>query len=176
MLAGGGGGFACVGGAEVVVGDGADCWGEDGGDEALFAAVCWRSSWRILDVSGVTLGGGGGVFAAAEGFGSGCFGGSAFEGVGVAGVVFEAVFRATDGFAGGSGVDLVDGEAFGALVVTFAVLGAAFVDFALVVVFFAGSGTSTSTGSVMTFFGLPLFLAISADMLCGELVDLKGAV
>lgn len=44
-------------------------------------------------------------------------------------------------------------------------VGAAFVDFARVLAFFVVSGRSTSTGSEMTFFGLPLFLVTSADIL-----------
>jgi hypothetical protein len=50
-----------------------------------------------------------------------------------------------------------------------AVFGPAFVDFALVVVFLVVSGTSTSTGSEMTFLGLPLFFTASEDMLAAEL-------
>ena len=65
-------------------------------------------------------------------------------------------FSTIGGFAG------VDAFATG-------VFGLAFVDFALVVVFFAVSDISTSTGSEMTFLGLPLFFTTSADMLAVEL-------
>jgi hypothetical protein len=64
-------------------------------------------------------------------------------------------FSARMGFAGVSGVG-------------FTTFGAAFVDFARVVDFLV-SGESTSTGSEMTFLGLPLFLATSEDMLDEEL-------
>ena len=54
------------------------------------------------------------------------------------------------------------------------VFGPAFVDFARVVLFFVLSDISTSTGSEITFLGLPLFFATSEDILaielgCGEL-------
>jgi hypothetical protein len=77
--------------------------------------------------------------------------------IAVAGFVrgFEIGFPACMGFAGAAG--------FG-----FPAFGAAFVDFARVVVIFV-SGTSTSTGSEMTFLGLPLFLATSEDILDGGL-------
>jgi vacuolar-type H+-ATPase subunit B/Vma2 len=39
------------------------------------------------------------------------------------------------------------------------------VDFALVVVFLVASNISTSTGSEMTFLGLPLFFTTSEDIL-----------
>lgn len=61
---------------------------------------------------------------------------------------------------------------FGEVAGVFAFTGfdvVAFVDFARVVDFFVNSGISTSTGSEITFLGLPLFLTTSEDMLCVEL-------
>lgn len=92
---------------------------------------------------------------------------------GTAGADPEGLF-ATFGMAGvlamGFATGLTTGGGF-ADVETFAtgVFGAAFVDFARVVVFFVASGISTSTGSEMTFLGLPLFFTTSEDMLGFEL-------
>lgn len=79
-------------------------------------------------------------------------------------------------FCGGRGAfaffdaAVLEGEAFVGVaaftLVTFEVV--AFVDFARVVVFFMTSGASGSTGSGTTFFGLPLFLTISEDILEGN--------
>lgn len=66
------------------------------------------------------------------------------------------------GFSTAGGFADVDGLAMG-------VFGPAFVDFARVVVFLVPSGISTSTGSEMTFLGLPLFFTASEDMLLVEL-------
>lgn len=114
-----------------------------------------------MDVSGVTFGG-----VLVEGFTS-VFGSSAFVDGRLGRGAFGAIFRVAAGLAS------VERDAFDALVVL-AVLAAAFVDFDLVAVFFALSGTLASTGSVMTFFGLPLFFSTSVDMSCGELVALKS--
>ena len=161
----------CLGcGAAVWVWAVGDGWGEDGeAPEALLLAACWRSSLRILDDSGLAFG----AAFGATGFVS-VFGGSALGDAEVGGEVFGLGFRAAVGFAVASGIGLLVGEAFGAVTVDLPVLGAALVDFALVVVFFAPSGISTSTGSVMTFFGLPLFLATSVGILRSELVALKS--
>jgi hypothetical protein len=152
-------------GCDGAVGALADGWEEDGEEapEAFFA-VCWRSSLRIFDDSGVTFG----AVLVAGGFVS-AFGDRAGE------EVFGGDFRAGADFVEDSGPGLLVGKAFDALVVAFVVLGAALVDFALVAVFFAPSGTATSTGSVMTFFGLPLFLATSVDILRSELVVPKNS-
>lgn len=107
-----------------------------------------------------------------EGFTS-VFGPSAFVDGRLGREAFGAIFRVAAGLASGSGVDLVERDAFDVLVVL-AVLAAAFVDFDLVAVFFALSGTLASTGSVMTFFGLPLFFSTSVDISYGELVALKS--
>ena len=176
--AGGEAGFGCEDGAAgyfLGCGGGALVWAvEDGleddwdAPDALLAA-CWRSSLRILDDSGLAFG----AAFSADDFVS-VFGGSAFGDAGVGGEVFGDGFCAVVGFAAASGMGLLVAEAFGAVVVALPVLGAALVDFALVVDFFAPSGISTSTGSVMTFFGLPLFFATSVDILRSELVALKS--
>ena len=136
-------GFMGGGVEEVAVAGG---WGGD--DEFLgpVFAVSWRSSLSTLDVSGVTFCG-----DFVEGFVSG-FGVSDFGDGGVEEEHFGADFRVAAGLASSSGVGLVDREAFDALVVALAVLGSAFVEFALVVVFF------------------PLFFSTPIDMLCDELV------
>ena len=167
---GSGDGWGVLGEMEAVVAVG-DCMGEWPGRFSVDCCCC-RSSFKILDDSGVTFGG---VLDVA-GFVSVFFAGSDF-GDCVGGEDFETLFWDDIGLALGSGVGITPGEAFGVLVVAFvalgAVLGAALVDFALVVVFFAPAGTLTSTVSVMTFFGLPLFLATSEDMLRSELVAVK---
>jgi hypothetical protein len=131
----------------------------------VFSLAFWRSSSRIFDDSGVTF---------TTGLDA-VLGGSAFGVVGAA--CFEAFFCAIVELAGDFAVVVATGEALGALVVAlrggFAGLIEAFVDLALVVAFIAPSGISTSTASVMTFFGLPLFLTTSADMLGGKLVVLN---
>jgi hypothetical protein len=129
--------------------------------EGAAFGCCSRSWLNIFDDSGdtgvLTMG-----FAVAGGF----FGGTAgddpkglFATFGTAGVL--AMGFATDLTTGGGFAD----------VETFAtgVLGAALVDFARVVVFFVASGISTSTGSEMTFLGLPRFFTTSEDMLASEL-------
>ncbi len=76
----------------------------------------------------------------------------AFSGIGEFAMGLDIGFSTTGDFAD------VGGAAF----TTF---GAAFVDFALVVVFFVPSGTSISTGVETAFLGLPLFFTTSEDML-----------
>jgi len=167
-------------GFEVFIGGGAFvCAGNDGGGlgtvevgvcfesfegSAAGGAVlgnCSRSPFNIFDDSGdtdvLTVG-----FAGA----GGSFDGDVVETPDGLDATFRAAaelamgldigFSATGGFAD------VDALAV-------AVFGPAFVDFALVVVFFVVSGTSTSTGSEMTFLGLPLFFTASEDMLTVEL-------
>lgn len=146
----------------------ADCLGEDEDVPEAFFAACWRSSVRILDELGSTFG----CALGAAGFVS-AFGVSAFGGAEAGGEDFGVAFRAVTDFAGAACTGLLAGDAFEALVVALVVFGPALVDFALVVTFFAPSGTSASTGSVMTFFGLPLFLATSVDILRCELDVLK---
>jgi hypothetical protein len=112
-----------------------------------------------LDVSGVT-----GDFGA-------CFTGA---GGGVCGSTFAlgtgrvpAAFCGGEGFADGFDTAALEGETFAGAVafalVVFEVV--AFVDFARVVVFLVTSAISGSTGSGMTFLGLPLFLTMSEDIL-----------
>jgi hypothetical protein len=80
-----------------------------------------------------------------------------FEATGPLAMGLDTGFSATGGFAD------VDAFATG-------VFSPAFVDFALVVVvFLVASDISTSTGSEMTFLGLPLFFTISEDILGVEL-------
>jgi len=120
-----------------------------------------RTLFNILDVSGDT-----GVLTtvfAGEGVGlCGATAGGAgslettFGGVGELAIGLDIVFSTTGDFA--------DVERAG-----FTTFGAAFVDFALVVVFFVPSRISISTGSEMTFLGLPLFFTTSEDMLVREL-------
>lgn len=62
-------------------------------------------------------------------------GGSVFGGGGGGAAAFDAGFRVAAGLAAVSGRGLAAGEAFDVLVVALLVLGAALVDFALVVVF-----------------------------------------
>lgn len=118
---------------------------------------CSRRLFNILDESGETgvltigfAGAGGGfvcvVVETPEGLAT-TFGAAAELAMGS-----DIGFSAARGFAG------VDALAV-------AVFGPAFVDFARVVVFLVASGTSTSTGSEITFLGLPLFFTTSADML-----------
>jgi hypothetical protein len=97
----------------------------------------------------------GGVFCGAAGDDpDGLF--ATFETVGILAMGFATGFTTGEGFA--------DAETFAT-----GVFGAAFVDFARVVVFFVASGISTSTGSEMAFLGLPLFFTTSEDMLGFEL-------
>ena len=81
----------------------------------------------------------------------------AFTGGVLLAIGFQAVLSVAGDFA----------EVGGPALTTF---GAAFVDFALVVLFFASLGISISTGSEMTFLGLPLFFTTSEDMLVIELM------
>lgn len=119
---------------------------------------CSRSLFNIFDVSGVvdvlTVGfaevGAGFCAAAAEGLNA------TFGATGLLALGLDTGFSTTGGFAD------VDAFATG-------VFGPAFVDFALVVVFLVASDISTSTGSEMTFLGLPLFFTTSEDMLGAEL-------
>jgi hypothetical protein len=173
ILCGGGGvAFGFAEGAVGILGCGgwevADGLGDDEEVPEAFFAACCRSSVRILDELGSTFG----CALGAAGFVS-AFGDSAFGGAEAGEEDFGVAFLAVAGFAGAACTGLLAGEAFDALVVALVVFGPALVDFALVVTFFAPSGTSTSTGSVMTFFGLPLFLATSVDILRGELDVLK---
>lgn len=129
--------------------------------EGAVFGCCSRSWLNIFDDSGDT-----GVLTMGFAVARGVFGGPAgddpdglfatFETVGVLAMDFATGFRAGEGFA--------DVETFAT-----GVLGAALVDFARVVVFFVASGISTSTGSEMTFLGLPLFFTTSEDMLGFEL-------
>jgi hypothetical protein len=119
---------------------------------------CSRSLFNIFDVSGVvdvlTVGfaevGAGFCAAAAEGLNA------TVGATGLLALGLDTGFSTTGGFAD------VDAFATG-------VFGPAFVDFALVVVFLVASDISTSTGSEMTFLGLPLFFTTSEDMLGAEL-------
>lgn len=164
-------GFAAVavgsGRGVVVCGVGAGsesrCFGdglEDSAASSDLRMVSWESSrtlLRILEVSGVT-----GVFG-------GCFAGAG------GGVCDSGFFAGGDGafevvaFCGGRELAAgLDAEAFaGVAVFALGVLdfeAAALVDFARIVDFLVVSGISDSTGSEMTFLGLPLFLAISEDI------------
>jgi hypothetical protein len=129
--------------------------------EGAAFGCCSRSWLNIFDDSGdtgvLTIG-----FAVAGGF----FGGTAgddpkglFATFGTAGVLAMGF---TTGLTTGGGFADVETFATG-------VFGAALVDFARVVVFFVASGIPTSTGSEMTFLGLPLFFTTSEDMLGLEL-------
>ncbi len=119
---------------------------------------CFPRNWlNIFEASGdtgvLTMG-----FAVAGGFFCGTAGeepGGSFPTFEMAGVLAKAF---ATGFATGGGFADVETFATG-------VFGAALVDFALVVVFFVASGISTSTGSEMTFLGLPLFFTTSEDMI-----------
>jgi hypothetical protein len=143
-----------------VVGEGFEYFSGSAAGGAVFG-YCSRSVFNIFDDSGV-------VEVLVVGFAG-------------AGVVFcdataedptdlEATFGAADvlamgldiGFSATGGFADVDVFAAGAF-------GPAFVDFARVVVFLVASGISTSTGSEMTFLGLPLFFTTSEDMLAAEL-------
>lgn len=120
---------------------------------SFFASISFTCS-SIFDVVGVV-----GVGFASTGFSTAfALGAAAFAVFGVVGApeAFVTVF-----FTGVAFAD-VDGTSFAVFVVVF-------VDLALVVAFFAVSGNSTSTGSEMTFFGLPLFFATSADIFYLEL-------
>jgi len=147
-----------VGFETVVAADGREGFVGCSGDGTLFADSP-RTLLRIFDVSGVT-----GVFAVAfVGVAVG-FGGATFAGAGG-----DATLGGTAGFVSGFGTGFSAIIGFGgAAVDAFTTFGAAFVDFARVVDFLV-SGESTSTGSEMTFLGLPLFLATSEDMLDEEL-------
>lgn len=159
VLEGGEGAFgASVGGFEAcaeaagerVASDGFEDFAGSAGAGMVFADIS-RTFPNILDVSGVT-----------GGFEAG------FEGAGVG--ALDSVFVAA-GVVGAGGF----GAGFDAVVIIgafFAGLGAALVDFALVVDFFV-SGKSISMGSEMTFLGLPLFLTISVDILRAELALLE---
>ena len=131
---------------------------------------CSRNLFNIFDDSGVvellTVG-----FArAGVGFCGGAVEdprglGATFGAASVLAMGLDIGFSTTGGFA--------DVDAFAA-----GVFGPAFVDFARVVVCLVASGISTSTGSEMTFLGLPLFFTTSEDILvvelgCGE-VWLEG--
>jgi hypothetical protein len=150
---GAGGGLDAV---EVV--DGFDTFvGSADGGAAL--GYCSRSLFNIFDDSGET----GVLTVGFAGTGEGfcdvavprglC---ATFAAAGVLAMGLDTGFSTTGGFA--------DGDAFAT-----GVFGPAFVDFALVVDFLVASGISTSTGSEMTFLGLPLFFTASADMLTVEL-------
>jgi hypothetical protein len=137
--------------AGTVMGDGLEYFDGSAGAGTVFEASS-RTCSNIFEVSGVT-----GGFAAG-------FGGTAAGGFGAGFLVAEVGgggFEA--GFAAGVAGVAATGVFFVAVGVAFAVFGAAFVDFALVVDFLL-SEISTSIGSEMTFLGLPLFLAISADI------------
>jgi hypothetical protein len=122
---------------------------------------CSRSSFNIFDVSGGVeilavdfVGAGVGFCSATAGDGGGLTatsGGGAELAMGL-----EIGFSTAGGFADAGGAG-------------FTTFGAAFVDFVRVVVFFVPSDSSTSTGSEITFLGLPLFFTTSEDMLAVEL-------
>jgi hypothetical protein len=157
-------GFAC----DVCPGEGL---GDVGEGFAYFAGsaaggavfgYCSRSLFSIFEESGdvgilavVFAGAGGGFWDVVVGGDPvGLY--AAFGGAAVLAMGLDVGFSTTAGFAD------VDALAVG-------VFGPAFVDFARVVVFFVASGISTSTGSEMTFLGLPLFFTASEDMLAVEL-------
>lgn len=157
-VVGEGAAFVCIvfagGGLEAI--DGVDGFENFTGsaDRGAVFGYCSRSLFNIFDVSGVvdvlTVGfaeaGAGFCAAAAEALIA------TFEATGPLAMGFDTGFSATGGFAD------VDAFATG-------VFSPAFVDFALVVVFLVASDISTSTGSEMTFLGLPLFFTISEDIL-----------
>jgi hypothetical protein len=148
-----------VGFETVVAADGREGFVGCSGDGTLFEDSS-RTLLRIFDVSGVT-----GVFAVAFVGAAAGFGGATFAGAGGG----DATLGGTAGFVTGFGTGFSAIIGFGGAVVdAFTTFGAAFVDFARVVDFLV-SGESTSTGSEMTFLGLPLFLATSEDMLDEEL-------
>jgi hypothetical protein len=150
--------FVCIvfagGGLEAIDGvDGFENFTGSAAEGAVFG-YCSRSLFNIFDVSGVvdvlTVGfaeaGAGFCAAAAEGLLA------PFGATGLLAMGLDTGFSTTGGFA--------DVEAFAT-----GVFGPAFVDFALVVVFLVASNISTSTGSEMTFLGLPLFFTTSEDIL-----------
>lgn len=132
-----------------------------------FRAGRSRTWLRILDDSGLT--GDLAVFDEGGGFVFGIF----FESVGVftvAVVSFDiGLFAVAVPFAG-----IVVDAALGFTVFAFTGDVADLVDFFLVITPFAKSGASASTGSSITFFGLPLFLAISEDILGWYEAQLEG--
>ena len=128
----------------------------DSCDTAAFFTSNSFTCSSIFDVVGVV-----GVGFATRGFSTAFAPGAALFVIvfGAADVpaAFETLFFAVVAFAGAT-------EA------AFTVFVVVFVDFARVVAFLVVSGNSTSTGSEMTFFGLPLFFATSADIVYFELV------
>jgi hypothetical protein len=131
------------------------------GGTVFAECTCFCNSFNIFDDSGdietltVDFGGVGVGFCGAVAGDAGGLGAAFTCGVELV-VVLVIGFSATGGFAdvGGAG---------------FTTFGAAFVDFARVVAFFVPSDILISTGSEMTFLGLPLFFTASEDMLAAEL-------
>lgn len=143
----------------------------DGCCEEAFLASTSLNCCNILEDAGSSFADTDGFSGVGAGlFPSGCTGSACFavfEGSGA----FDAVFGAAE-LAIGFGAGFLGAGAFAdALLAAFVTFGAAFVDFARDVVVFLVSGNSTSTGSIMTFLGLPLFLATSADILSMKLGD-----
>lgn len=137
----------------------------DGCCEDAFLASTSFNCCKILEDAGSSFTDTEGFSAVRAGlFPSGCAGAACFtvfEGSGA----FGAAFGAAELAIGFDASFLGAGAFADALLTPFVTFGAAFVDFAREVVVFLVSGNSTSTGSIMTFLGLPLFLATSADML-----------
>ena len=125
---------------------------------AFFSSNSFTCS-NIFDVVGVV-----GVGFATKGFSTAFTLGAA---------LFVAVFGAADVPAAFEALFFTVVAFAGVAEAAFTVFVAVLVDFARVVAFFMVSGNSTSTGSEMTFFGLPLFFATSADIVYLELALCK---
>jgi len=155
---------------EIVVGDGFEDFAGSEGAGTVFADSS-RTFSKIFDVSGVT----GGFVVGFEGAGVGGLDSAFIDAAAVGAGGFGAGFATGGGVAAGFDAVAAIGAFLVAVGAVFAGFGAAFVDFALVVDFFA-SGRSISMGSEMTFLGLPLFFTTSADMLWTELGLLENFV
>lgn len=133
---------ACAGASEeIVIVDGLEDLAGSDGAGTLFADSS-RTCSKILDVSGIT-GGFGVVF---EGAGAGGFDSALGDGEAGGTGGLETVFATGGAFSAGLDAAGVTGVFFVAVGIGFTGIGAAFVDFALVVDFFVSSGISTSMG------------------------------